>query len=249
MAKSYNHFNRIPCVDGLLQGVEIDQGVKNCIKYSGCSLCSAGTGCNDVTYCSCSTPLKENRTDFRLIRLSKTPDKEVARVVSDIQYVKSQSCNIRLISDVPVPKQVVFELAYSPYNVIQINIDLLLDSQFISDMLDTVTLASNCGLYTSVMLFPIIPELTPTYELLEMINRIHYNCKVVCFKFIEFDLSVCKDGRFELGPVSISDKYFENHNGKYVCSKYYKDSFCTIVSKFLESHRISCSLCNDKICY
>lgn len=221
----------------------------NFIAFESCTI-----GCKDCsgnTYCSVDTSREDDNKNFRLIRVKEEKtEEEWNEICKQIAFVESQGCFIRMVTDVSIPREVLFVLAYSPFNVVQYNLNLSSSESYLDGIKESLFLADNCGLYIALMLYPIMPEATKSYDILEFLNSMRCSCNVICFKFIEFS---CENhpymGFFNINGNLIPEKYMEQQSDKFVCSSSFKESFCTIMTRYLNPRKISCSLCNDKICY
>lgn len=221
------------------------------IDFEGCVLCSEGCGCNGANYCSASTVRGDNPTDFRLIRIFEGdyPDEYWMDIIDSIEFVKQQSCNIRMISDVAIPNEVLFSLGYSPFNVAQYNLNVF-DKKSIKGIRESLLTSTNCGIYTSLLLYPIMPEVTKSYDIIELLSSLQYSCRTLCFRFLELpDEYVESQGFYNVNGHLVPSKYMEHVEDKIVCNDYFKENFCTIMTRYMEPRKVSCSLCNDNVCY
>lgn len=220
------------------------------IEYEGCTIEDC-KDCAGKLYCKISATRESDDTNFRLIRVKETlTEEQWNEIIKGITFVRTQGCNIRMVTDVPVPKEVIFELAYSPYNVIQYNVNLFDSDESFREIRSSLTTADNCGLYVCLMLFPIIPVATKSSDILEFLNSMGCSCNMLCFKFIELPSEMKpKMHCFNVNGHILPEEYMELQGNKWVCNQYFKENFCTIMMTFLTPRKISCSLCNDNICY
>lgn len=219
-------------------------------EFEGCTIEDC-RDCAGNTYCHVSTLRETDENSFRLIRIiEQQTDEQWEEMCKHITFVRAQGCNIRVVTDVPVPKDVIFQLAYSPFNVIQYNVNLLGSDEEFRAIRGSLTTADNCGLYVVLMVYPIIPEVTRTSDVLEFLNSMGCTCNTLCFKFIELPAErKPKLHCFNINGHLLPDKYMELQDDKWVCNQYFKENFCTIMMSFLAPRKINCSLCNDNICY
>lgn len=222
------------------------------VKFDSCPLgCgSCFHSCDGNEFCDYSEV--GNPEVFRLIRIEdkQYTDEDWLEIVDAIRITKSQDCYIRMIVDIPVPKEILFELAYSPYNTIQFNVNLFCDNNFFHKMKANISTADNCGLYIALMLFPVIPVTTKTYDIIELLSSMRCTCNNICFKFLELDINTKKmRGCYNVNGNLVPSEYMEMRDGKLKCSEFFQETFCTIMMQYTTPRKINCSLCNDCICY
>lgn len=219
------------------------------VDYEGCIICDKS--CNGTKYCEVRIPKDEDSDSFRLIRIldvSYSQD-EWDEIVKTIEFVKSQECNVRVVTDRSLPNEVLYKLSYSSFNVVQFNLNLM-SHHNMSKMKRNIFLADNCGLYISLMLFPIIPTVTKSSDILELLSSMRCSCNTVCFKFVELSANqyILQD-HYIINGYSVHKSFMSTCGDRLICSEWFKTSFCTIFTQFLEPRKINCSLCNDNTCY
>lgn len=225
-------------------------------EFTGCPLFNSQCfNCaSENNYCEWNTDTSEcDFQVFRLIRVCEPlSEDETQDLIKKILFVKSLGCYIRLITDAPLDNEVLFTLGYDPLNVIQFNINLLdFSKDYIKGMKHSIFTADNCGLYVGLMLYPIIPGVTKSHEVLEFLNSFRCSCNNICFKYLELPLSTKKyeDSYFNVNGHVVPSCYFVKLGNKLVVSPYYRRTFSTIMTRFLTPRKVNCSCCNDYICY
>ena len=239
--KRHSIFNRMP--------VSSDSFI-----CTGCSLFeNTGNCANQVDYCKWNESVdKYDFKTFRLIRISKilSPE-EIEEVVQKIKFVQSNGCYIRLLTSVPVDNAILFALGYDPLNTIQYTLNIIdtSDDELVA-LKKNIFTADNCGIYVGLMIYPIIPEVTKCYSIIELLNSLRCSCNMICFKYIELPEDwKCYDGYFNINGNIASVNNFVKFNHKWRVNNYYRRTFATAVNRFLSPRKVDCLCCNEHICY
>lgn len=240
--KRHSIFNRVPLTS-----------VKT--EYQGCQLygCNCENCVSEQEFCEWDADVeKYDFHTFRLIRISEILDEDAeSELIKKIHYVKSLGCYIRLITDVELPNGVLFALGYNPLNVVQFNINIMETSEeVLRSMKTSIFTADNCGLYVALMLYPIIPEVTHTSGILELLNSFRCSCNNICFKYLDLPCSTpCSNGYYNVNGHLVPECYYQRIGDKLGVTAYFRRTFSTIMTKFLTVRKVNCSCCNDHICY
>jgi hypothetical protein len=244
--KRHSIYNRVPVA-------------QDSIEFVGCPL--SDTHCDDCasenSYCKWDEDTdKCDYHTFRLVRISEELNEdEASDLLNKIQFVKNAGCYIRLITDVPLPNEVLFALGYDPLNVIQFNINILESSEeYLRRMKGSIFIADNCGLYVGLMVYPIVPGVTKSYDVLEFLNSFRCACNNICFKYLELpsNTKITKVGLnsyFNVNGYVVTADYYMQLGDMWVVNSYYRRTFSTIMTRFLTPRKVNCSCCNDHICY
>lgn len=244
--RRHSIFNRIP--------VTYDE-----TEVTGCSLfdSSCSSCATENQYCEWNAdPEKYDFQVFRLIRVCEELTEEtVQELIKKIQFVKSLRCYVRLITDVPLENEILFTLGYDALNVVQYNINILESSKdYLSRMKRSIFTADNCGLYVGLMVYPIIPGVTKSYDVLELLNSFRCSCNNIAFRYLELPSTIKtfteeEHTYFNVNGYVVSAEYYKNIGNKWVVNTYYRRTFSTIMTRFLTPRKVNCSCCNDYICY
>lgn len=220
------------------------------VEYDGCGLINST--CEECAlqqfYCDWDASLEDY--DYNVIRLIRIQDiDDTKELLHKIQYVESIGCYLRLITDVPLEDEVLYALGYNSLNVVQFNINIL-DELLLNIMKHSIFTADNCGIYVSLMLFPIIPEVTHTSQVLEILNAFRCSCNIICFKYLEIPVDFPSvDGYFNVNGNCVSSEYYIKLGDKFVVNAYFRRTFSTVISRFLSPRKVNCSSCNEHVCY
>lgn len=221
--------------------------VKN-ISYTSCKLMTSCVDCKGFDY----TPTNEVLAPmciFRLVRVSDTDNKE--QLIDKIQGIKNEGAYIRLVTDKPLPAEVVTSLMYSPFNIIQYNINCM-DNVSRGDMKKSLAVAKNCGLYTSVLFYPIIPTIIKVSYILSMLEEYHSLVNYFCLNFLSTHgvLPQNYGGHYNINGYLVPDKYMTyNKEGGIQCNESYLSDFITVLNSFVRPRKINVILCNNATCY
>lgn len=217
------------------------------VDYKGCIIGDKYTDCNGCTYCK---PGEENPQNDSILLVIDDEVEDWQEVIDDILAAKNNKDYMRVVTDVPLPDEVVYELAYSPFNVLQYNIDLYMGRSELDALKASIFTASNCGLYISVMLHPILPGVVRVYNIIELINSFRNLCNHVCLKFIEVKepLRPC-NGYYNINGEAVPEWTLEKAEETLQCSPLYTSKFISSLQKYVVPRKINVSICNQKVCY
>lgn len=164
-----------------------------------------------------------------------------------IWELSAQGVILRLVTDIKLPKEIVWAASYSEKNIIQINLDMT-QRRIELDWVDKLmSVANRCGVYCVLCLHPIVPGIVRTYHVLEVINRIkgkgHFH---VNLKFCEITGHIIEDnGWMNFNGQLLSTKYMSQNQGEWECSQEYKQLFLKKIQLFTTPKRISVSICSE----
>lgn len=205
--------------------------------YSKCVLC-----CGDSVDCSGKT---YSDKEIKVIHLNQ--DFSDWSHLEDLIWKEQDSGSlVRLVSEAakPIPNQVIWALSYSDKNILQVNINLLRLEDSLNAIRKPVFLSVSCGLYVVATLYPIIPYVTMSSDIVRVIDllrnvvHVHVNLKpseitgvTVAEDFINFN------GH----PVPLSS--LSKTKKGWTASKEYLDRLMNIVNYYAVPRKISVSVC------
>lgn len=206
------------------------------VEYNCCKLCNNCINCNgkqlNVFYAN------TNEYDFNTL-------------INDIWECEDTKKNVRLVIDVPIPKEVVWATSFSEKNILQINVNMLdfktpNSYQWLGE---TMNIANRCGLFCILLLYPIVPTITRTYEVIRLIDMVRYFGKFHTYlKFLESN-NIIHYGNwlnFNNTPIAASNFVYEEPYWK--CSDDFKKKFLDIVMLYTKPYKLPISICGKTNC-
>lgn len=137
------------------------------IKFNHNPFCrvSAFKFCKKCKFCK---DCYNNTEKHKIIRVTHHLSKD--KLYSRIRYAQKYKKPIRLIINKPIDHEVIWDISYSPFSVIQINIRMLTDN---ADWVpEVVHLAERCGIMVILVLHTIVPEVVTVYDVLKILDAI-----------------------------------------------------------------------------
>ena len=128
-----------------------------CVNYESCKLCNSLYDCNNKEYVSPNS--KSSSEKDRVIYVSEdyTDWEELEQSIWELSTSKVY---LRLIIDTEIPDRVLWASSYSEKNILQINLNMLKFEKNLPWVQKLMSMAGNCGLYTLLFLYPIVPTVT-----------------------------------------------------------------------------------------
>lgn len=213
-------------------------------KWEHCKLCSSYVDCSGKAYARI-----EDTADLDFMRTIY-----VSSVFSDWDTLESQIWKaqddgvfVRLLTDVDLPKEIVWALSYSEKNILQINFNTANLNKNIVWTNSLVALADRCGLYCMICMCPIVPGIVKTYHIISVLDRLRGNGYFhVSLKFWEIheELIEC-DGWLNFNGAPLSVAYLERTPNGWKCTEKFKQDFMSIVQIFSTPRKISVTSCGD----
>ena len=160
-------------------------------------------------------------------------------LIDTIKRLKNLDISVCLVTDKEIPRELLWELASSPQNVLQINFCMIqkpINSDWVIEM---IHLAETCGIKCNLILFPILPSLVTTVDIIKIIDGIR-NCGhcTVYLKFGELKLNSfkCLEGNLLLSKKVIPIKYLDKLNGYlWRCNSLYTEEFFQTVKFYTDN--------------
>ena len=196
--------------------------IYNCSKLSGCRTCKILRGFNS----------------YPGLKLLSTNRRNLNDTFNTIKKCKNSGTAICLITEKEIPKELVWELTYSSQNTLQIHVCMLSKSENLKWVTELVHLSEICGIRCVLVLYPIVPAIVTTTDIIKIIDSIR-NCEhcKICLKFAEITLnkSKCSKGNLKLDGYSIPLAYLEKfHEFLWKCSSLYSEDFFQTVKFFTD---------------
>lgn len=206
-------------------------------SYSKCVLC-----CGNSVDCS---GIVHSDKEVKVVHLN--PDFSDWDNLEDLIWKAQDDGNlVRLVSEAvnPIPNQVIWALSYSDKNILQVNINLLRLEDSLNAIRKPVFLSVSCGLYVVATLYPIIPYVTMSSDIVRVIDllrnvvHVHVNLKPSEIT----DVTVAEDFiNFNGHPVPLSS--LSKTKQGWIASKEYLDKLMNIVNSYAVPRKMSVSVC------
>ena len=238
-------FNRTPIITRV--PVRCDRN-SFAVEYEDSVKCRLSHSCVDCSGCGYYT-LTDNLSDtedykkFVLICADGLPE---VNLIEQLQRVEDSGKYIRMLTSEAVSSEVIKALAYSPYNVIQFNLDLTK----VDDLSSVIYFAKKCGLLISIYLSPVIPTVIKASQVLYIIDHYTSVADYFCIKFFKKHADcVCLDEFTAINNTMVPSKFLEIKENYLICSKDYTDKFLDIVNTYTKPRKINVVLCDSGYCY
>lgn len=168
-------------------------------------------------------------------------------VMAQITTESNSGSPMRLITDRKIPQRVLWKFSYSDKNVIQINLDMTKFPSNISWVEQIMITANKCGIYVVLCMYPIVPQVIKTYQVLEIIDRFkwcgHFTASI---KFCEIpDTAIVSGGWLNFNGVPVSIKYLVHSNSVWKCTEEFKDLYMKYIYRFSIPRKIKVNVCKD----
>lgn len=239
-------FNRVPIVTRT-SVYDRNPVTTTIISHDGCMLYDRYIGCNGCLYCK-PEDTDVDTTVFRLIYITK--DMNLDKVVEQLQIIEDSKKFVRVITEVLLPEEVILAIAYSPFNVVQFNVQCLEDTETTA-WRKCIYFADKCGLYISMFLYPIIPTVVKLVHVISWIERYSGVCDFVALKFLDTaQMPEFADGYYNINGRAIPSNYIEpNEVGGVRCSEEFMYKFLSTLNTFIKPRKINVTICNEGNCY
>ena len=218
---------------------------RNSPIYSPCILCQGNKDCSGYTYLPPEDclELKGSKTRHRLIYIGKDYENwyELEKQLMVASILKT---NIRLVLDREIPSTVLKAAAFSPFNIVQFNVNLLEFADYVRWVGNGLAICNNCGLYSIVYLNPVIPVVTPSYYIIETLSNLqNLSSRVILGFATELSSLAETDLGYHFDDKIIPKEYLEKKENHFICSEVFKEKFLSIVNLYAAPHKISLAIC------
>lgn len=131
-----------------------------------------------------------------------------------------------LVTSEPVPEEVLTVMSTNPFNIIQatLNCDTR-DSVKSSNLREMFFVARNCGIHTILRIEPIMPGVTKSYEVIDLINSMKNCINHIMLKFVSINRLQDKLQYLSYKDWLMSGEYFEYKDGVYSCTNEFISEF------------------------
>ena len=238
-------FHRVPIItrvpvlcDRNSFAIESDDFMK-CKLYHSCVDCS---GCNYYNTDDNFTD-DEDYKKFVLVRADGVPENTL---VENIESIEESGKYIRMLVSKSISQKVIMSLAYSPYNVLQFNLDLTK----IGELSELMHFAKKCGLLISLYLSPVIPTVVKASQVLSIIDRYAFVVDFFCVRFFKkpVDCDYLKEF-VSINDVMVPSRFLELREKHLVCSEDYINKFLDLVNTYAKPRNLNIVLCDNGYCY
>lgn len=180
--------------------------------------------------------------DINNLKSFNTNNVSWIELIQNIQLCKLNNEDICLKTEKDLPKEIIWELAYSSKNILQLHTCILTPFKDLSWAIELVHLAEICGICCNLLIFPIIPTIVKVSDVLRIIDSVR-NCNY-CKIFIKFS-------EFMKYEVTTSKKYLMldkhvipmEHLIKctphlYKCSDSYREDFFQLIKFYTDNKKL-----------
>jgi hypothetical protein len=212
-----------------------------------CRLCNSCKDCSGCEYYAIEDNLSEVE-DYRKFVVLRADEFTEDELIKEIFLIETSGKYIRMLTSKPMSQEVIKSFAYSPYNVIQFNLDLTKPDS----LSDSIYFASKCGLLISLYLSPVIPTVIKASQVLSIIDHHTSVVDYFCIRFFKKPIELeCEQlGEFvTINNTLVPSKFLEIKEEHLICSKDYTNKFLDIVNTYAKPRKINIVLCDNNSCY
>lgn len=219
------------------------------VSYENCRLCTQISDCQGNEHLRAIDEFYEKKEVYRVMYIS-AQDCDWDEIEARIWQLEKKGLLLRLIIDRDIPDRVLWAASYSAKNIFQVNINMIHLEKNLEWIQKLVAMAGNCGLYSVLFLYPIIPGLVKTYNVLEVIDNFrNAGYHHVTLKFGKIVNCEETDGYLNFGGIPVSTKYLIQTSPKvWECTKEYLDLFVEKVQIYTTPRKVSISVCGNGDC-
>lgn len=215
-----------------------------CVNYESCKLCNSLYDCNNKEYVSLNS--KSSSEKYRVIYVSEdyTDWEELEQSIWELSTSKVY---LRLIIDTEIPDRVLWASSYSEKNILQINLNMLKFEKNLPWVQKLMSMAGNCGLYTLLFLYPIVPGLVKTYHVIEALDCMkNSGYHHTTLKFCDIKGCIENEGYINFNGEPINTKYLQKvGDSTWKCTPEYLNAFLDKVNIYAIPRKISVSICGN----
>ena len=237
-------FNRTPIITRV--PVRCDRN-SFAVEYEDSIKCRLSHSCTDCSGCEYYMPTDSLvDSDYKKFVLIRADGLLETDLIESIQHIEESGKYIRMLVSESVSSEVIKAVAYSPYNIIQFNIDLTKTD----DLSSVIYFASKCGLLISIYLSPVIPTVIKASQVLSIIDHYTSVADYFCIKFFKKHADcVCLEEFVTINNTMVPSKFLAIKEDHLICSKDYTDKFLDIVNTYTKPRKINVVLCDNGSCY
>lgn len=216
------------------------------VNCKTCKLCTENCDCNGKIFVRVPDSQVESGTDeYKIIYLSSEVEHNWEEIEDMVWQLDDEKALLRLITDVEIPQKILWAASYNAKNILQINVDMLHYSKSANWIRQLVFNADKCGVYCVLFVYPIIPDVVRTYDVLDLIHDLR-NHRYVHFdlKFGEFEGIDEVEGYLNFNGKPVSSKYLtRNPQRLWQCTEEYLNLFLSKVQIYTGARNISVAIC------
>ena len=155
---------------------------------------------------------------------------------------KSKEIPICFVTNTEVPRELIWDISYLPHNTLQINICMFQEFKKLKWVGETVHLTETCGIRCNIVLYPIIPSVITTVDVLKLIDTLRNceHCKLY-LKFAELYLSNPKfvQDNLIIDNYKIPVRNMEQFN-EYLwkCNSFFSEDFFKMIKFYTDGANI-----------
>lgn len=204
------------------------------ITFHSCNLCYNRK-------CCCEDAIRRRR--IIIYRGFKSWSDTIRR----LQSLEENNTLVRLITETPLPDEVVWTAAYAAKNIVQINFDILYWKESITWVTALVHQLERCGVLCVLMIYPILPRQVKTYQVLQLIDAVGSctGCRIK-IRFAEFKNPglLIHSGFVQINgtstPLSLVRQIQDDLWG---CTDEFKQEFMEYLQYYAKTNKYNVSIC------
>lgn len=219
------------------------------VSYENCRLCTETSDCQGNEHLRACELLYNKKEVYRVLYIS-TKDYDWGEIESTIWRLEKEGLLLRLIIDRDIPDRVLWAASYSAKNIFQVNINMINLDVNINWIQRLIALAGNCGVYSVLFLYPIIPGIVKSYTVLDVIDNFkNVGCHHVTLKFGEIINCNESNGYLNFNGIPVPTQYLiQTPQGTWRCTPEYLKLFLEKVQIYTIPRKISVSICGESNC-
>lgn len=210
-------------------------------SWEKCCLCSSNVDCSGRKFSRLSSKVLKSCVS---VYVSKKFN-NWKHLENQLWKLGTQGVPLRLITEVNLPKEVVWAASYSSDNVVQINLNMMEYNNEIKWVDNLMSVLNRCGVYCVLCLNPIVPGVVKTYHVVELLARLRNHGKFhVNLKFCRVQGELFKSsGWINFNGNPIPEKWMVNHQGVWECTPEFQHQFLEKVQLYSLPKKLSVSIC------
>ena len=208
--------------------------VKRCSIY----FCDKFVGCRE-----CRLARKIPISNLKTFSTNKTSWTDL---IDFIKLAKLNDESICLKTEIDVPKEIIWELAYSSKNTLQINVCILNSFEELSWVIELSHLTEICGICCNLVIFPIIPIVVKVSDVLRIIDAVR-NCKyckilIKFAEFIKYEKTTSKKYLMLNNNTIPMEHLIKCNSNLYKCSDAYKEECYQLIKFYTDNTKIEVTI-------
>lgn len=211
------------------------------MSWEKCCLCRSNKDCYGNKFSRVSS---KTQTDYVVMYVPKK-FQDWKTLEDQLWQLGTQKVFLRLITDMKLPKEVVWAASYSEHNIIQINLNMLEYETEVRWVDSLMSLANRCGVYCILCLNPIVPGVVRTYQVIELLSRLRNHGRFhTNLKFCRISKDMMRDsGWINFNGHVVSEGWLRNSQGVWECTSEFQKKFLEKVQLYSIPKKLSVSIC------